>query len=162
MPGTFNASPLTLPPKVIVNHCSDGTLLSAGDMGQTYANCLTNCLADKVLSGALTADTYKEVLSVIGAGVIDICAVVMLNTTSRTLGLKLTIDGVDAFSAISAATTVASDGLLAVGVLYIGATATYGSVVPQSRVFNTSLSVSIRSSISETDKIAALVDYYTI
>ena len=159
--GVFNVSPLTSPPAVIVNHCSGGALLSAGPL-VNLNTCLRNCVAKKILSGAVTADTYKELLAVTGAGVIDICAVVAIDTTSRTLGLKVTIDGVDAFSAISAATTTAMDGLLAIGVLNIQDTLTCGNVVPQPMVFNSSLSVSARSSLNETDKIAILVNYRTI
>ena len=54
-----------------------------------------------VLTGALTAGTYKEILSVTGAGVISLCAGFTADKTTRTVGLKLVVDGITVFDAVS-------------------------------------------------------------
>lgn len=111
------------------------------------------------LSGALTANTLKTMLNISGAGVLKACAVQALDTTSRTLRLKITIDGVAAFDpGASAANTTANSAIVGVG----GIT-TYNStnfMLAFERIpFNTSCLVEIASSLSETDKLALLYAY---
>ena len=161
MPGTFNPGGLNAPPKVIVNGCSDGTLLSVSSGGTTPGG-LDSISAKKYLSGALTAGAYKELVSITGAGVINAAFVqpVMGDTTSRTIGLKITIDGVDVFSAISAASTIASDGLVGIGLTSAGRIG-FAMITPEPKIFNLSLSISIRSSLTETDKLLLQIDYHT-
>lgn len=154
----FGVTPLTSPPKVIVNKCSDGTLA-----GATFL--LSATMAKEIMSGETTANVYKELLAVAASGVIDLCYVRTVDTTSRTVGLKITIDGVDAFSAISAATTTANDGLIGIGLPSRADMGLAGAdLKPQPMVFNSSLSISVRSSVAatETDKLALGVSYRTI
>jgi len=68
----------------------------------------------KTLSGALTANTYKDLLTVTGQGVIDICAAHVVPAAARTVGLKLAIDGASVFDAVSASTST-SGGIAAIG-----------------------------------------------
>ena len=162
MAGTFNSGGLNAPPTSIVNGCSGGTLLSASGGGTTPGT-MDAISGKKYLSGALTAITYKELVSVTGPGVISSAYVqsVYGDTTSRTIGLKITIDGRDVFSAISAASTIANDGLVGVGLASSGR-AGFAQVMPEPKMFDSSLSISVRSSLNESDKLLLQVDYHLI
>lgn len=125
-------------PKVIVNKCSTN--------GTSIANAI-NPNAKVILSGALTATTLVAALSLTGPGSCKFLSVLAIDTTSRTMRLKLTIDGVVVFDSTSAAITIASSGLVAIGGM---------SSVPyiEDVRFNSSFLAEIASSLSETDKIA--------
>jgi len=99
-----------------------------------------------VLSGVLTADTYKEVLQITGSGVLNVLTVSTVDTTARTVGLKVVIDGVTVFDVTSSPSSLSGRGLSATGT-YTGETV----LVPIP--FHKSISASIKSSLSETDKI---------
>ena len=112
------------------------------------------------LSGALTANTLKTMLNISGAGVLKACAVQALNATSRTLRLKITIDGVAAFDPGASAANTASNA----AIIGVGGTMPYNSspifVIAFERIpFNTSCLVEIASSLSETDNLALLYAY---
>ena len=108
-----------------------------------------------ILSGALTADTYKEILAISGSGVIDICFAISKDATSRVISLKVVIDGITAFDAASASFAQTNCGIIAIGVTGDGAL-----IVPEPMVFNESLSISVKSSLSETDKVALHEQHY--
>lgn len=97
------------------------------------------------LSGALTANTYKEMYSYTGAGRLELVGVTVNDGTSRTIGLKVVIDGVTFYDVVSAATTTPNAGIMLIG----DAALVYHSPQP----FNQSVSISIKSSLSETDKL---------
>lgn len=152
----LNVSPLTSPPKTIVNFHSAGggaAIPITGD-GYNYYR--------KTLSGALVANVYKELLAVTGAGVVDLVVGVAQDTTSRTLGLKIIIDGVTVFDAITAACTTHWGAIVGVGlpILFSGEGPTH-SVIPVEIPFNGSLSLQVKSSLSETDKISLVSHYRT-
>jgi hypothetical protein len=115
----------------------------------------------EILSGVLTAGTYKELLSVSGAGVISLLCGVTLDTTSRTLGLKLVVDGITAFDAVSETITTTLKGIPIVG-FFPGATisATYKQIsfIP----FHSSFAVSLKSSLTETDKLKMHIIYHLV
>lgn len=126
-----------MPPTSIVN-------LQSGGGG---ALVVANSGAKITLSGALTANTYKEILSVTGRGVFYNLYAISMDTTSRTIGLKIVIDEVTVFDAVSGALTSASNGIAAGG-----CGGTYGAtIIPI--YFNKSLVASVKSSLSETDKV---------
>ena len=135
------------PPKTIVNSSSSGTLLSSiGVSG-----------AKSIASGATTADVLKTMLSISGAGAVKFLCLTKVDTTPRTIRLKVTIDGVTVFDATSASDTNANYGLLAVG-------SSIDSAWPQldSVAFNSSLLVEAASSVaSETDKLTLYTIYET-
>ena len=139
------------PPKSIVNYCSGGGVqlqISGPPNIKAYS------------SGALTADTYKELISVTGGGVVQCAMCRTMDTTSRTVGLKIVIDGVTVFDAVSSAITASNKGLIAIG--GGGPESTYS--VPlhaEPQPFFSSLSISIKSSVSETDKVELLCNYTT-
>lgn len=142
-------SPLLLPPTMIVNRYSAG--------GATSQIALFNDEILFVASGALSAGVYKEILLVSGRGVIQICAAVRADATSRQVGLKVVIDGVTVFDAYDADTAATSKGLVAIGI----PTGASGAILPSPKPFTSSLSISVKSSLDETDKIKLLYDYYT-
>jgi len=109
-----------------------------------------------ILSGALVAGVYKELLAISGAGAVKFLVALTKDVTERTVGLKVVLDGVTVFDAVSSSITAGSCGLIAVGA------ATYdGQQNLDSVPFNSSLSVSVKSSISETDKLAIKTSYVT-
>jgi len=108
-----------------------------------------------ILSGALVAGVYKELLAISGAGAVKFLVALTKDVTARTVGLKVVLDGVTVFDAVSSSITAGSCGLIAVGA------ATAGGQNLDSVHFNSSLSVSVKSSISETDKLAIETSYVT-
>ena len=143
----INVSPLTSPPKTIINKWS------AGGVAKINLSCYTNWLPKikSDLSGALVADTYKEIISVTGAGVLEMAAVATEDATSRSIGIKVILDGVTAFDASSAVEAASSDfGMVAVGGIVSPSSF---SLLPQDYPFYTSLSIQVKSSLSETDKV---------
>jgi len=95
------------------------------------------------LSGALTANVYKELYSYTGAGRVGLLQVATTDTTSRTVGLKVVIDGTTFYDEVSAATTTSSAGCP-----LIGSGGGYDT-----QPFYKSISISVKSSLSETDKL---------
>lgn len=140
------------PPKDIQNKASAGGATAISTL--PYAD-NTNLNQIITLSGALTAATYKEMLTVSGSGVLQLAYVSTVDATSRTVGIKIIIDGTTIFDEITAAITAGSSGILAAGMI-LGE----GVLVPVSYPFHSSLSISIKSSLSETNKIAIGYIYY--
>lgn len=140
------------PPKSIVNYFSAGSM-QAENLGPT-----AEAVHKKYLSGAVTANTYKEILAISGSGIVDLAAVAAEDATSRTVGIKVVIDGITAFDAISGTVAGTNVGIIAIGHWF--PVSTY-SVLPDPICFNVSLSISIKSSISETDKISLRCNYKT-
>lgn len=123
-------------PATLVNSFSSGTPAPAA---------LTLTMSAETLSGAVTANTLKTLLTHTGAGCLKFAAVYAKDATSRTLRLKITLDGTAVFDSTSSAATGANNGIVAVG-------ATTGAF---ERVFyNSSCVIEAASSLSETDKIA--------
>lgn len=105
----------------------------------------------KVLSGALTANTYKELLSVsAGGGTLYFAGVMAVDTTARTVGLKIVVDGNTVCDQTCAVTGAADQGF-AVGAAYNASTVP--SPTPVAIPFRGSLSLQVKSSLSETDKV---------
>ena len=138
-------------PKVIVNKYSAGGVTA-------QASEINSSSAVALVSGALTANTLKTILSITGAGSLNFLSLVTVDTTSRTVRLKLTLDGVVAFNATSAAITVAGNGLLAVG---SGTSTSQGPYAVEATHFNVSCLVEIASSLTETDKVTTYYTYRT-
>lgn len=96
--------------------------------------------------GSLTANTWKTVVSVTGKGVFSGAVVRNGDTTPRTSGVRVTIDGVvvataELASAFGAATVGASVGLMA---------ASTGGGAPCFAPYNTSLLIEVRASDTNT------------
>lgn len=102
-----------------------------------------------VLSGALTADTYKTILSITKPGVLRLAGVVAVDATARTVTIKVEVDG-KTIATSAYATSAGAQAAWAVGYWYnsAGSTPTFIDEIP----FNT-LRISVKSSLSETDKL---------
>ena len=133
------------PTTSIVNAFSSGGASASSVQAQTLNN------AAAVLSGVLTANTLKTVLTVTGGGEVPFLSVYANDTTSRTVRIKVTVDGVSVFDATSNAITVANTGMMVIG---IGTSTSYITQAPAPLRFNSSLLVEIASSLSETDKVS--------
>ena len=96
-------------------------------------------------SGALTANTLKTMLSITGSGKCNLIAVTTADTTSRTVRLQITLDGVVIFNQTTGAITTASNPI------------TFNNNT--SLDFLSSLKVEIASSLSETDKLSTSINY---
>jgi hypothetical protein len=142
-------------PKTINNACSVASF--AGQALSTTVMAAGNVKAG--LSGVMSANTFKTLLSVSGPGQIDVAAITTADTTSRTIKMRITLDGVTAPYAfdpgMSAAITAADTGIMPVGSLVTG------GVIPDPVVFNTSCLIEIASSLGETDKIKTYLKYRT-
>lgn len=102
--------------------------------------------AKTALSGAMTANTLKTVLSATGAGTMHHFAGQYVDGTSRTMRIKITIDGVVAFDYTSAANT--APGAIAGVIAGFSASTTDETPIR----FNSSLLIEAASSLTETDK----------
>jgi len=133
-------------PKQIVNYYSDGGV---------YPHDQPQQVGKRIISGAVTANVFKNVLTISGAGMLKYAATVSLDSTSRQLGLKITLDDIVVFNAVCYASTSATDGIVGVGAMVTDLE--YGGL--ESVYFNRSCIIAVSSTMSETDKIAATVNY---
>ena len=111
----------------------------------------------EILSGALTANTLATLLTLTGSGIISIASIYTKDATARTLRLQMIIDGVTVFDSTSASISISGQGGYAIGYVS-GSNGHVGEKVP----FNTSLVMKIASSLTETDKVAIGVKYWTV
>jgi hypothetical protein len=111
----------------------------------------------KVLAGALTANTYKSILSISGAGRLRFACAAVADSTSRTASVRIVSDGVVVLERSVAFTGYSDVGILAVGGMdqtSVNLTARFGDLA-----FNASLSIDVRSSLAETDKLYLITNY---
>ena len=121
-------------------------IVNAFSSGSPAGVAITRQNAAEILSGAVTSGVLKTVLSHTGAGCLKNLYVYTKDSTSRTVRIKVTLDGTSVFDSTSSAIALSGAGLCVVGPVQDTA---------GDRVFyNASLTVEIASSISETDKIA--------
>ena len=137
-PAPFESAPSSL----LVPTNKFGAILGTITM-QTVPN------ATKLFSGALTADTYLELVSLSTPWWLRVCGVFRVDGTSRTVGLKIIIDGTTVIDAVDAAIGSSERGWYA-----IGGGINITMMALEGIRFNASLSLQIKSSITETDKIA--------
>ena len=139
---------------VVNNYSDDGKAPAAGVSSFFEARCKTTS------TGALTAGVLSSsLLSISGtAGALSDCAIHTTDATSRTLRIQIVADGVTVFDAISAATTTIGAGIWAVSG---GQASTAQPVISQPIVFNSTLTVKVASSVSETDKTKLSYAYVT-
>lgn len=110
----------------------------------------------EILSGALNAGVYKTVLSVTGAGFVDVLAAISNTGTARNIGLRLTIDGTVVHQKVVDGSGYG--GQMAVGVF---STTTYSSASTQRIEFNSSMLVEVSSNLTETDGVKLKIIYGT-
>ena len=139
------------PTTSIVNYYSSGGVNSGAVLtGGAGTN------AKEELSGALTSATLKTLLTVTGGGEVPLLFAHVKDTTSRTLRVRVTVDGTVAFDGTTSAITTANHGLIVVGQI---STTSLVLASPSGIRFNASLVVEVASSVTETDKVAI---FYTL
>lgn len=137
---------LRKPTKQIVNYFTTGTptgfalYATGGDMNFT-----------ETLSGALTANVLSTMLSISGSGgLVSWLQVQSKDATSRTIRIKVTVDGVVVCDVTSAAIAAAQYGLQIVGG---GKASSFTSNNDIPIKFNNSFLVEVASSLTETGTI---------
>lgn len=126
---------------LIVNAHSSGGFLPSEN--------LVNPLARSVLSGMLVAGEPKVILEVKGKGVAPLLSATSNDSTARTIRLIVRVDGGKPFDATTASFAVANRGIVAAGAI-VGSSFVPGEPIK----YKSSLSVSVASSLSETDKVS--------
>ena len=133
------------PTTSIVNFYSSGGVSSGSALSSGTAS-----NSRSVLSGALTANALKTLLTVTGGGEVPLLFVSTQDATSRTLRVRVTVDGAVVFDATSSAIAASNQGTVVMGQPV--STSYLAAVSPGIR-FNSSLVVEAASSLSETDKV---------
>lgn len=131
----------------VINGFSSGGNFASGSVA---ANAGANG-ARELLSGALTANTLATLLSLTGSGHIPFLSAYSKDTTSRTVRLQVTVDGVVVFDATSGAIATTSIGIVAAG---CQPAAGGGWVDGDPIRFSASCVIRVASSLTETDKVA--------
>ena len=111
-----------------------------------------------ITCGALEAAVYGEVLSVVGAGFINLLSVVAGDASARTIGVKVEIDGVSVFDAVSNSIAAINKGMVVIGWNTAAGISGLGHSsfdVP----FTTGFKVYVKSSLTETDLVNTYVSY---
>ena len=128
----------------IVNGFSSGGVSTTAVNAQAPTN-----NAREVLSGALTAATLKDIVSITTGGQIDFISAYSKNATSRTIRLVVILDGTTVFDATTGAVAATSSGIVAVG-----QNPSSGWVKASPIRFNASCVIRVASSLTETDNVA--------
>jgi len=138
---------------------SGGSAKVTTSIANRYTNATTNSgtaisldlTVIETLSGALTANTLKEMVNITGtAGKVPVCAVITKDATARTVRLQITLDSAYVINIVSSSISSSSVGIIAAGIT--GASAFLMDGEPLS--FKTSCKIEIASSLNETDKIS--------
>lgn len=140
---------------LVVHRYSDsgqaGTASMSGTVGTRCKNTLTGSLTAGVLSSAL--------INISGAaGVLSDCIMYTNDATARTLRIEIVADGTTVFDSITASISGAGDGFWAVA---NGSVTTTLAVNIPPVTFNSTLTVKVASSVTETDKTRLAYTYIT-
>lgn len=141
----FMSSPILRPPTSLVNARTVASNVP-GELLSTISD-----VARVTLSGALTANTLKTMLTITGRGVLDIIGYGTVDATARTVRVQITIDGTVVANVTSGSIATANTGGILIGAV-IGNN-TIPSFVFGRIPFNVSCLVEIASSLTETDKV---------
>jgi len=153
----FVGGVIGLPPTAIIG---SNETASAGSWAAGFINFTGASNIRSTLSGALTANTYKEILAVTGAGVLNFSAVSAEDSTARSVYMKVLIDGVQVIER-SMSIGAQHQGPVVIGSLIGDGTNISGMTFDQIP-YSASLSLQIKSSLTETDKLRAWYHYRTV
>lgn len=104
--------------------------------------------ATRTLSGAMAAATLQTALSISGRGRVNLACLYQNDATSRTIRMKITLDGTVIKDHTSATSTTANKGFCGIGVCtYVGGPSV---VIYQPVKFSSSLLIQIASSRIES------------
>lgn len=123
---------------------------------------IASLATQSILSGALTAGVLTTVLGLSGRGAISLLGVTTADATSRTIRMKLTLDGIVVFDSTSIAIVTSGNGGFVVGGSFYsaGSGASFQQVDPIIE-FESQCLFEIASSLSETDKLRSARIYRT-
>lgn len=134
--------------KSIVNFYSGGG--SSFSVASLAASVNTNSL--EILSGALTANTLKTLLTINGPGQMPLLIAYTKDAVSRTVRCRVTVDSVVVFDATNGPYVTTSNGMVVVGSAGgINVPPSYSSIPMR---WNSSCVIQVASSLTETDKVA--------
>lgn len=144
----INLTALAAPTTILPSKNAAGVILTSAGATGTIVESMTGT---NLNAGTPGADTYEELVSLSTAGWLLLCGVYTVDATSRTISVKVVLDGVTVFDFTSSAIVSTGNGFFAVGhVVGVGdESVAFGKVR-----FNSSLSISIKQSLAETAKIA--------
>lgn len=112
-----------------------------------------------ITSGAMTANVWKTLVSVSSAGVLDLASLSPVDNTARTVDFRIVIDGTTVYTGSEA--TSFQRWFVGAGIVTLNASGVVTAVASQHLVFNSSLSIDARSTITETDKLRLTYLYRT-
>ncbi len=144
---------LVRPPRALVNNFS---VAGFGAVAMFSAGQAQTAGLKTSLSGAMTANTLKTLLSLTGGGIVSALSLTTADATARTMRLKISVDGVAIFDYTSA-----SIGTSNTGVHISGPFSTTAPFVPDQLLFTTSFVVEAASNLTETDKFNFFTKYQT-
>lgn len=125
----------------------------------TFARAGSGANVKAALSGALTANTAKQMIDITGsAGEMAWLSVFTNDVTSRTVRIRVTVDGVTtpyAFDSITGSISAADNGIVVIGNI----TSASISTISYNLKWRSSLLVEIYSSLTETDKLTLHYNY---
>jgi hypothetical protein len=126
------------------NNSITGLLMGGGAMAGT-----------QLLSGALDESVYKDMVTLTVPGVLKLFGIATVDTTSRTMSMKITLDGTVVYDEAGPVLAATSKGWYAVGHQMDGSS---GNLSMERIPFHSSLTLSIKSDVAggETDKVQML------
>ena len=114
-------------------------------------NAISAANCSVTLSGPTTAGTLKTAYSATGAGRVNFLAASCLDATSRTIRIKVTINGsYVAYDKTSSAISASGSGVVAIGSAVTGGS----SVCLQPIDYTSGVLIEFASSLTETDKLS--------
>lgn len=132
----------------MVSALSTGTSL-------VFTNAAQGANAVTALSGAMTAGTLKTAYQASGKGRVNFFAVGVNDATSRTVRVRITVNGVVVFDKTSGAITFNGQAVVAIG----GVSSASGNpVVLQPIDYTNGVLIEIASSVTETDKLTTAIN----
>lgn len=153
---------LRVPSALVGNNAAWSTTIGSF-MSTAVAN---KCNLRTLLSGAVTANTWKTLVSVTGAGVVHYCSLHANNATSKQSKLRITADGIVLVDSLMPGAAAANHQ--AYGAHGIGLAAQFDSTNQWHNVFvldwipfNASLLIEMQSTVSETDGHFLAYNYRT-
>lgn len=120
-----------------------------------FSSAALSANAVTALSGAMTAGTLKTAYSASGKGRINFFAVGVNDTTSRTVRVRITINGTVVFDKTSGAIVTNGQALVAIGSI----SSTVGAAIAFQPIdYTNGVLIEIASSLTETDKLTTAIN----
>lgn len=136
----------------IVNFFSSGGTASTQSISASYVS----NMKEKLYGSAMTANTLYEFYSFTGRGRLNALSAYTIDSTARTIRVKVTIDGTVIYDATSSSISTSGYGVVPVGVV-----SNSGALVFQPVEWQTSCLIEVATSVTETDKVATGINYET-